>query len=94
MRPAIAISIGVLVLTFCQARAADLSPKEIAAAKKIYTAKCAKCHKFYDPAAYNQAEWDEWMVKMRKKSKLKSDQYALLSRYLEILRGSEKMPEK
>jgi nitrate/TMAO reductase-like tetraheme cytochrome c subunit len=71
-----------------------LSPKEVAAAKKLYTSKCAKCHKFYDPAGYNQSEWDEWMQKMRKKSKLKPDQYALLSRYLETLRGSEKMPEK
>ena len=94
MRPVIAISIGLLVLAVFQARAEALSSQEIAAAKKIYITKCAKCHKFYDPAAYNQSEWDEWMVKMGKKSKLKPNQYALLSRYLATLRGSDKMPEK
>jgi len=94
MRLAIGILITGLAAALFPARAAELSAKETKDAKKLYTAKCAKCHKFYDPTAYDQAEWEEWMQKMRKKSKLKPDQYALLSRYLEVLRGSSKTPDK
>src|SRR5437879_10572266 len=60
-------------------RANDLSSKENGVAQKLYTAKCAKCHKFYDPKSYGQAEWDLWMQKMGKKSKLKPEQVELLS---------------
>jgi cytochrome c5 len=79
--------LGVVFATaFCTAHAADLSPSETKAAKRIYVAKCAKCHKFYDPAVYDRAQWDMWMKKMGKKSKLKPEQHQLLSRYLETLR--------
>jgi hypothetical protein len=86
------------VLTCCaalaglmgQARAGDLSPKDLKAAQKIYTAKCAKCHKFYDPAEYSQTDWDSWMQKMGRKSRLNAQQYALLSRYLDTLRPPPK----
>ncbi len=71
-----------------------LSDTDLAAAAKLYHAKCARCHKFYDPAAYSQAEWDVWMQKMGKKSKLKPDQFALLSRYLETLRTPAKAPAR
>ena len=94
MRLATGITIAALTVTFCPARAAELSAKEIKDAKKIYTSKCAKCHKFYDPAAYDQSEWDEWMQKMRKKSKLKPDQYELLSRYLDTVRAPAKPSKK
>src|SRR2546421_8778903 len=70
----------------------DLSPKNNEAAQKIYTAKCAKCHQFYDPKSYSQVEWDGWMQKMKKKAKLKADQFDLVSRYLDGLRA-EKPPE-
>ena len=68
------------------ARAADLSDKETAEARKLYNAKCAKCHKFYDPAKYDGAEWNRWMAKMNKKAKLKADQAELLGRYLDTYR--------
>jgi len=68
------------------ARAADLSDKEIAEARKLYNAKCAKCHKFYDPAKYDLAEWNMWMRKMSKKAKLKEAQSELLRRYLDTFR--------
>jgi nitrate/TMAO reductase-like tetraheme cytochrome c subunit len=94
MRLMIGILIAVSTAALVPASAAELSSKEIKDAKKIYIAKCAKCHKFYDPAAYDQAEWDEWMQKMREKSKLKVNQFELLTRYLETIRGSVKTPEK
>jgi len=66
--------------------AAELSSEEIKSAEKLYQAKCAKCHKFYNPSDYTGPEWQKWMLKMKKKSKLKPDQYELLSRYLDTFR--------
>ncbi len=60
----------------------ELSPVELKAARKIYVGKCAKCHKFHDPANYTDEKWDEWMGKMTKKSKLKPEQAELLARYI------------
>jgi hypothetical protein len=68
------------------ASAAGLLAQEVSDASKLYVAKCARCHKFYDPAEYSGAEWRSWMIKMNKKAHLKSDQQELLSRYLEAFR--------
>lgn len=86
--------VSITILLFCLAAAgvapaADLSANEFNAAKKIYLVKCAKCHEFYPPADYSKTDWDAWMVKMRKKSKLKPDQFDLVQRYTETLRGSK-----
>jgi len=62
--------------------AKDLTTNETAAGQKIYVAKCAKCHKFYDPAKYSEADWEMWMTNMSKKAKLKPAQEAELSRYI------------
>jgi len=64
-----------------------LTPKESAAARKIYVAKCAKCHRFYDPTNYVEPDWRTWMEKMGRKSKLKTEQSALLNRYLAAYRA-------
>jgi mono/diheme cytochrome c family protein len=58
------------------------SPATETAGQKVYVAKCAKCHKFYDPAKYSEADWEMWMAKMSKKAKLKPAQEAELSRYI------------
>ncbi len=58
-------------------------------ARKLYVAKCAKCHKFYDPAKYTESEWQMWMGKMSKKSKLNAEQHELLSNYIEETFRSE-----
>lgn len=63
-----------------------LSPAQQKAARKIYVAKCAKCHEFKDPRTYKGPEWDKWMNSMSRKSKLKQDQDALLRRYLDDYR--------
>ena len=67
------------------------SPRATAAApadplvqgRQIYVAKCAKCHKFYDPAKYSDEDWQMWMTRMGKKAKLKPEQLEILSRYIE-----------
>jgi mono/diheme cytochrome c family protein len=58
------------------------SADETGAGQKLYVAKCAKCHKFYDPAKYSEADWQMWMTKMGKKAKLKPEQQEELSRYI------------
>ena len=66
---------------------ADLiSTNDAIAGRALYVNKCARCHKFYDPAKYNDADWNKWMTKMNRKAKLKPDQAALLSRYLDAYR--------
>lgn len=63
------------------------TPEEEAAGRKVYTGKCARCHKLYEPGRYDDKSWDSWMTKMRDKAKLKDDQYQQLTAYLEALRA-------
>jgi hypothetical protein len=71
------------------AKATDIAGSDGNAARKLYVSKCAKCHKFYDPAKYSEADWQMWMSKMSKKAKLNSTQEQMLSHYLEeTYRGS------
>ena len=76
------------------AERAGMSSDAISQATKLYTLKCARCHKFYDPADYSDAEWQSWMAKMSKKSRLKPDQEQVLSRYLEASRVERKTGNK
>jgi cytochrome c5 len=54
--------------------------------RKIYTGKCARCHKLYDPTNYDDAAWDKWMQNMKSKAKLNDQQYRQLSEYLQTVR--------
>ncbi|MBL9139109.1 MAG: hypothetical protein JNK85_24795 [Verrucomicrobiales bacterium] len=79
-----------LLVAFLASQAAAESPltdKDLAAARKIYVAKCAKCHQFYEPLNYQEVEWKTWMDKMNRKSKLKEKQAQLLNRYLDLYRA-------
>jgi hypothetical protein len=67
----------------------ELTAKEITAARKTYVAKCAKCHRFYEPTKYSEPAWRAWMEKMNKKSKLKEEQASLLTRYLDAYRAGQ-----
>lgn len=64
-------------------REVALPNHEAAAGRKLYVSKCAKCHKFYDPAKYSETEWQMWMARMSKKAKLRPDQAEILGRYIE-----------
>lgn len=64
----------------------DLSDSDLKKANKIYVAKCAKCHQFYEPKDYSDEDWNKWMFSMARKSKLKPEQFELLSRYLDAYR--------
>ena len=71
---------------------APAAPTEtLATGRKIYVAKCAKCHKLYAPAQYSNAAWEKWMRKMSKKANLSADQETLLSGYVEeVIRAPAK----
>ena len=78
------LPIPLLALAGCASpeKATDSGdPNQIA--RRLYVAKCAKCHKFYDPSRYSDSEWQKWMGKMSKKSKLTPEQRELLSNYIE-----------
>jgi hypothetical protein len=79
------LSLMGLALGGCSgpASATDGPYDETAAARKLYVAKCAKCHKFYDPAKYSDQEWQKWMTKMSRKAKLKPEQEEMLARYIQ-----------
>jgi hypothetical protein len=82
----------LLLLTFAGSppvKAADSAPSLMDAGRKLYIAKCARCHKFYDPAKYSDKAWREWMDKMSKKAKLKPDQKEILSKYLDTFRTAK-----
>ena len=79
-------SATALVLLCMQARAVELSDAELKAAQKLYVVKCSKCHELYDVKKYDDADWDKWMLKMKKKSRLKDDQFELLTHYTAEMR--------
>ena len=74
-----------LLLTGCAGpdKATEPGPGGIPDGRKLYVAKCAKCHKFYDPAKYSENEWQLWMAKMSKKAKLNPEQEAILAQYID-----------
>ena len=85
-------ALSALVLLPVRAAGDPLSAEEQAAAHALYLKKCARCHKLYEPAAYEDAAWGAWMVKMRRKARLKPAQYDLLVRYLDDVRHQARRP--
>lgn len=72
------------------ARAAGFSEQEAADANLLCAVKCARCHKFYDPAEYEAKDWERWMRKMSRKARLQPEQQAVLTRYLSAFRERQK----
>lgn len=85
---------AALAVLLPPAGAADLSSQEIAAARKLNLVKCSKCHKIYEPRDYSVASWDEWMERMARKSKLKTEQADLLKKYFEMQRAGTIPPDR
>ena len=81
--------IVALAASVTAARADGLTAPELRDARKLYIAKCARCHKLHDPSKYTDVAWEEWMNKMSRKAKLKTDQKELLSRYIATFRHGE-----
>ena len=82
MKPAFVI-VAILMAT-----TAGLTPKEIAAGKKLYADKCGRCHKSFKIEKYPQPAWNMWMNQMLGKTKMTQKEADLLVRYLQSLRAS------
>jgi len=78
---------AALVAAASLVQAEPLTLKKVGSARKMYVAKCAKCHKFYEPKNYSDADWTRWMGLMSQRSKLKAEQESLLRSYLEEYRA-------
>jgi cytochrome c5 len=63
--------------------------ESVEAGRSVYVQKCARCHRFYDPAAYPDEEWQSWMKKMTRKARLTSEQASLINQYLNSFRSSQ-----
>jgi hypothetical protein len=70
--------------------AAFISEADTAAGRTAYLNKCARCHKFHDPASYNDADWQKWFSKMSRKARLNPEDHELLSKYLGAFRSASK----
>jgi mono/diheme cytochrome c family protein len=94
MRAVVAIAVAMMTAALAEAAepspASALTPRELAAGRKLYAAKCAGCHKLYEPSRYDAEKWNYWMDKMQRKTRLKDEQYTALSRYLQALRPPQK----
>lgn len=88
----ILIVLALAALSIRAANAQDLSPKEMAAGKKLAAAKCYSCHKWHDPSAYSQEQWETWMEKMKRKARLSDENYESLIRYFTALRAQSNQP--
>ena len=83
-------AVGCVVAAVVASAAPPLPSQDEASARKLYLGKCAKCHKLYNPAQYNDARWNVWMSKMSKKAKLSTEQERLLTAYIaKTLRSAE-----
>jgi len=87
-RLALVLTASALVFV-ASAGASDLPLKDQTAARKVYVAKCAKCHKFYEPKNYSEIDWQKWMESMSRKSRLKPAQTDLLNQYLDAYREGQ-----
>lgn len=69
-----------------ETNATTLSPTELKAYRKLYLGKCAKCHELHSPEAYTSSQWNGWLTKMNRSSKLTPAQAMMIKRYTEMLR--------
>ncbi|OHE79874.1 MAG: hypothetical protein A2107_07940 [Verrucomicrobia bacterium GWF2_62_7] len=81
----------VVVAAFCAsvAGAAEQAPAA-PPGKKLYEAKCLRCHKEIDPTIYEDMTWKRLLWKMKDKARLDNEEYGDLSDYLKGVREAAK----
>jgi hypothetical protein len=50
--------------------------------KKLYKAKCQKCHQLHKPREYKLEQWKENLDEMKDKAELTKNEYELILTYL------------
>ncbi len=83
---ALLVTVTLLAISTGATESPGISPRELKEAKKLYLGKCAKCHELHSPAAYTPMQWNDWLVKMSRTSRLNPEQEKMLKRYTELLR--------
>ena len=58
---------------------------EMVAGKKLYTAKCGRCHEAYNPGV-EEMTWNRWLWKWKNKAGLTDDEYDQLMAYARRVR--------
>jgi mono/diheme cytochrome c family protein len=86
MKPMAHIVAFLAAAAVASAAAAESDAEALARGKKIYRSKCSRCHRFYNPASYDDEKWEMWMTKMKQKAHLDEGDFALLLTYLQTLR--------
>lgn len=57
--------------------------EEARSGSKLYSGKCARCHRLYPPEKYTEAQWNSILPKMFLKAKLPdNEQQKLISNYV------------
>ena len=87
---------ALLLAGRCTGADTNMPPVATQPGRMIYEAKCAKCHRFYDPRSYHDTQWNIWMDKMHRKARLTEEQFDQLVRYLQTVRhpGAQTPPLK
>lgn len=60
---------------------------EMAAGRKLYTAKCGRCHEAYNPGV-GEMTWNRWLWKWKNRAGLTNDEYDQLMVYAKMVRES------
>ncbi len=68
----------------------EITDAELQHAKDLYNLKCVKCHQLRNVSDYDDKTWNKWMLKMKKKVKLRDSEFQLISAYTNKLRKDTK----
>lgn len=63
---------------------ATVSNAQFTAGKTLYTAKCGRCHKLYNPNRGNMTQWTKWINRMAPKAKLTAEEKQLVTDYVSV----------
>ncbi|HUR10293.1 MAG TPA: hypothetical protein VM012_02920 [Flavitalea sp.] len=73
-------------LASMQQKVPGITMENIQAGYKLYTEKCAGCHKLYQPVKYSVSQWDEILPKMIPRAKVTdTGNQTLIRNYLHAL---------
>jgi hypothetical protein len=85
----LALIVTLALLTISTASAVEPSPAD-GPGKKLYDAKCTRCHKHHDITVYDDMAWKRLLWKMKDKARLDNEDYGDLSDYLKRVRETER----
>ncbi|NBV22039.1 MAG: hypothetical protein EBS05_08985 [Proteobacteria bacterium] len=64
-----------------------LTGAQIKHGRELFGGACTECHRQYDPATYNETEWERTIGGMRGKAKLKGGESAALDTFVRTVRN-------